>query len=43
MKQEVIVNEIRRMCGNVKFIPSLGWHFKYKNKCIFMWLVKMNP
>ena len=32
MKQEEIVNEIRRMCGNVKFIPSLGWHFKYKKQ-----------
>ena len=35
MKQEEIVNEIRRMCGNVKFIPSLGWHFKYKKQVSF--------
>ena len=35
MKQEEIVNEIRRMCGNVKFIPSLGWHFKYKEQVYF--------
>ena len=35
MKQEEIVNEIRRMCGNVKFIPSLGWHFKYKKQVYF--------
>ena len=35
MKQEEIVNEIRRMCGNVKFIPSLGWHFKYKKQMYF--------
>ena len=35
MKQEEIVNEIRPMCGNVKFIPSLGWHFKYKKQVYF--------
>ena len=35
MKQQEIVNEIRRMCGNVKFIPSLGWHFKYKKQVYF--------
>lgn len=35
MKQEEIVYEIRRMCGNVKFIPSLGWHFKYKKQVYF--------
>ena len=35
MKQGEIVNEIRRMCGNVKFIPSLGWHFKYKKQVYF--------
>lgn len=35
MKQKEIVNEIRRMCGNVKFIPSLGWHFKYKKQVYF--------
>ena len=38
MKQEEIVNEIRRMCGNVKFIPSLGWHFKYK-KQVYLYVV----
>ena len=38
MKQEEIVNEIRRMCGNVKFIPSLGWHFKYK-KQVYIYVV----
>ena len=35
MKQEEIVNEILRMCGNVKFMPSLGWHFKYKEQVYF--------
>ena len=38
MKQEEIVNEIRRMCGNVKFIPSLGWHFKYKEQ-VYIYVV----
>lgn len=23
------------MCGNVKFIPSLGWHIKYKKQVYF--------
>ena len=23
------------MCGNVKFMPSLGWHFKYKEQVYF--------
>lgn len=35
MKQEEILNEIRRMGGNVKFMPSLGWHFKYKEQVYF--------
>lgn len=35
MKPEEIVNEIRQMCGNVKFMPSLGWHFKYKEQVYF--------
>ena len=30
MKQEEIVNEIRRMCGLTIPPPSLGWLFKYK-------------
>ena len=32
MKQEEIVNEIRRMCGQTISMPSLGWHFKYKEQ-----------
>ena len=32
MKQEEIVNEIRRMCGQTIPTPSLGWHFKYKEQ-----------
>lgn len=35
MKQEEIVNEIRRMCGKAKFMPSLGWHFKYNGQVYF--------
>ena len=35
MKQEEIVNEIRRMCGNAKFMPSLGWHFMYNGQVYF--------
>lgn len=35
MKQEEIVYEIRRMCGNAKFMPSLGWHFKYNGQVYF--------
>ena len=35
MKQEEIVGEIRRMCGNAKFMPSLGWHFKYNGQVYF--------
>lgn len=35
MKQEEIVNEIRRMCGQTISMPSLGWHFKYKEQVFF--------
>lgn len=35
MKQEEIVGEIRRMCGNAKFMPSLGWHFRYNGQVYF--------
>lgn len=35
MKQEVIVNEIRRMCGQTLLMPSLGWHFKYNGQVYF--------
>ena len=27
VKQEEIVNEIRRMFGDIILLPSLGWHF----------------
>ena len=35
MKQEEIVNEIRRMCGQTILMPSLGWHFKYNGQVYF--------
>lgn len=35
MKQEEIVNEIRRMCGQTISMPSLGWHFKYNGRVYF--------
>ena len=38
MKQEEIVNEIRRMCGQTILMPSLGWHFKYKEQ-IYIYVV----
>jgi len=38
MKQEEIVNEIRRMCGQTIQMPSLGWHFKYKEQ-VYIYVV----
>ena len=35
MKQEEIVNEIRRLCGQTIPMPSLGWHFKYNGQVFF--------
>lgn len=35
MKQEEIVNEIRRMCGQTILMPLLGWHFKYNGQVYF--------
>ena len=35
MRQEEIVNEIRRMCGQTLQMPSLGWHFKYNGQVYF--------
>ena len=35
MRQEEIVNEIRRMCGQTIQMPSLGWHFKYNGQVYF--------
>ena len=37
-KQEEIVNEIRRMCGQTIPTPSLGWHFKYKEQ-VYIYVV----
>ena len=38
MKQEEIVNEIRRMCVQTIPTPSLGWHFKYKEQ-VYIYVV----
>ena len=38
MKQEEIVNEIHRMCGQTIPTPSLGWHFKYKEQ-VYIYVV----
>ena len=38
MKQEEIVNEIRRLCGQTLLMPSLGWHFKYKEQ-VYIYVV----
>ena len=38
MKQEEIVNEIRRMCGQTIPTPSLGWHFKYREQ-VYIYVV----
>ena len=35
LKQEEIVNEIRRMCGQTLLMPSIGWHFKYNGQVYF--------
>ena len=35
MKQEEIVNEIRKKCGIVEMLPSMGWHFIYNKRHYF--------
>ena len=32
MKQEEIVNEIKKKCGNVEYLPSVGWLFSYNQR-----------
>lgn len=32
MRQEEIVDEIRKKCGNVKTLPLIGWHFTYHGR-----------
>lgn len=32
MRKEEIVNEIRKRCKKVKFLPSIGWHFVYNER-----------
>ena len=38
MKQEEVVSEIRKMCGQTLPMPSLGWHFKYKEQ-VYIYVV----
>ncbi len=35
MRQEEIVNEIRKKCGHVEMLPSMGWHFIYHERHFF--------
>lgn len=35
MRQEEIVNEIIKKCGNAEIIPSMGWHFMYNERNLF--------
>ena len=35
MKQEEIVNEIRKKCGSVELMPSMGWYFSYNGRHFF--------
>lgn len=35
MRQDEIVNEIRKKCGHVEMLPSMGWHFIYHDRHFF--------
>ena len=35
MRQEEIVNEIRKKCGHVEMLPQVGWHFIYNDRHFF--------
>ena len=35
MRREEIVDEIRQMCGQALFMPSLGWHFRDNGQVYF--------
>lgn len=35
MRQKEIVNEIRKKCGCVELLPSMGWHFIYHDRHFF--------
>lgn len=39
MRQEEIVNEIRKKCGNVKTLSAMGWHFLYNGR-LFLYMTK---
>lgn len=40
MRQEEIVNEIRKKCGDVERLPSMGWHFIYNKRHYLYWAGK---
>lgn len=40
MRQEEIVNEIRRKCGDVELLTSMGWHFIYNKRHYLYWAGK---
>ena len=35
MRQEEIVNEIRKKCGHMEMLPQVGWHFIYNDRHFF--------
>lgn len=35
MRQEEIMNEIRKKCGHVEMLPSMGWNFIYHERLFF--------
>ena len=35
MRQEEIVNEIKKKCGHVEMLPQVGWHFIYNDRHFF--------
>ena len=37
MRQEEVVNEIRRMCGQAVRMQSLGWHSVITGRLTSMW------
>lgn len=41
MRKEEIVNEIRKRCKKVKFLPSIGWHFVYNERHYICIMVKI--
>lgn len=40
MRQEEIMNEIKKKCGNVEVLPAKGWHFIYNKRHYFYMIGK---